>query len=284
MMKRIGFTALALTLATSLTPAALAEDLLIAPAPTAGAFTASIAVNGVKLDTSPLPAAAPSLIPMRLVAEADYGSAGWFQEESRGYFSLDNHRIYVSFTDGSVTVDNAALEGVTATVTDGVTFLPASVIADLSGYGVTLNDAAGSEEIAITTPNGAPLVKLAREIIETTEMASFQKNTDAELKDFLDIDPARYTELVSFSSMIIRADNVVIGKLAEGADRAAAKAELEAHRASIQQSFEQYLPDPLAMAKAGRVVEHEDYLMLIISPDVDKAVELFEAAVSSPEQ
>ena len=52
------------------------------------------------------------------------------------------------------------------------------------------------------------------------------------------------------------------------------------HRAAIQQSFEQYLPDPLAMAKAGRVVESGDYLMLIISPDVDKAVELFEAAVS----
>ena len=34
------------------------------------------------------------------------------------------------------------------------------------------------------------------------------------------------------------------------------------------------------MAKAGRVVESGDYLMLIISPDVDKAVELFEAAVS----
>ena len=79
---------------------------------------------------------------------------------------------------------------------------------------------------------------------------------------------------------MVRADSVVIGKLAEGADKAAAKAELEAHRAAIQQSFEQYLPDPLAMAKAGRVVESGDYLMLIISPDVDKAVELFEAAVS----
>ena len=278
MMKRIGSAALALTLAASLAPAALAEDLLIATAPAAP--SAAITVNGVKLDTSALPAAAASLLPMRLVAEADYGCADWFQEENQGLCSLDAHRIRVNFADGSVMVDDAALEGVTATVTDGVTFLPVSVIAGLSGYTVALNDAEGGEEIFITTPNGTPLVKLAREIIEATEMASSQKNTDAELKDFLGIDPARYTELVCFSSMMVRADSVVIGKLAEGADKAAAKAELEAHRAAIQQSFEQYLPDPLAMAKAGRVVESGDYLMLIISPDVDKAVELFEAAVS----
>lgn len=278
MMKRIGSAALALTLAAALTPAAGAEDLLIAPTPISAPIAPALLVNGVKLDTAALPAAGASLVPMRLLAEADYGYAGWYEEEHLGLFTLDRHQIRVSFADGSVTVDDAALEGVTATVADGVTFLPAAVIAGLSGYEATVNDAG---EIAVTTPNAAPLVKLAREIIGETGMAASQKNTEEELRDYLGIDPARYTELVSFSSMNIRADAIILGRLAEGADRDAAKAELEARRAAIQQSFEQYLPDPLAMAKAGRVVESGEYLMLIISPDTDQAAELFEAAVSS---
>lgn len=280
MMKHIGAAALALALVTSLAPAAWAETLLISPAPIAANFSVSIFVNGVKLDTTGIPAAGASLIPMRLLSEADCGYAGWSQEENQGFFSLDGHFICVNFADGSVTVDNTALKGVTATVTGGTTFLPAGAIAGLSSYEVTVNGAEDGEAISIATPNAAPLVKLAREMIGETEMSSSQKNTEEELKDYLGIDPTRYTELVSFSSMMIRADTVFIGKLAEGADKTAAKAEFEARRASIQRSFEQYLPDPLAMAKAGRVVEHGDYLMLIISPDVDKAVELFESAVS----
>lgn len=285
MMKRIGSTALALALAASIAPAALAEDMMdivpiSAPLSDTG-YAASIAVNGEELDLSGIPAAEDGiyLLPMRVVTEADYGFADWYTEENQGYFALDDHRIYVNFSDNSVEVDGEKLEDVTATVIDGVTFLPASVIDGLEGYSVLIG-ASEPAFISISTPNGAPLTKLAREIMETTEMASSMKNSAETLKDFVGIDPANYDEFVSFSSMMIRADALFIGKLAEGADMDAAKEELEAVRARIQQSFEQYLPAPLEMAKNGKIVEKDGYVALFISPDVDKAIEMFEAAVT----
>ena len=258
MMKRIGSTALALALAASIAPAALAEDMMdivpiSAPLSDTG-YAASIAVNGEELDLSGIPAAEDGiyLLPMRVVTEADYGFADWYTEENQGYFALDDHRIYVNFSDNSVEVDGEKLEDVTATVIDGVTFLPASVIDGLEGYSVLIG-ASEPAFISISTPNGAPLTKLAREIMDTTEMASSMKNSAETLKDFVGIDPANYDEFVSFSSMMIRADALFI---------------------------EQYLPAPLEMAKNGKIVEKDGYVALFISPDVDKAIEMFEAAVT----
>ena len=33
------------------------------------------------------------------------------------------------------------------------------------------------------------------------------------------------------------------------------------------------------MAKKGQIVQRGDYVMLVVSPDNDKAIELFEAAI-----
>lgn len=281
MMKHIGSTALALALAASVVPAAMAEDMMDIVRPSDTGYAATIAVNGEELDLSGIPAAEDGiyLLPMRVVTEADYGYAAWFTEENQGYFALDGHSIYVNFSDNSVEVDEEKLEDVTATVIDGVTFLPAGVIDSLEGYSVLIG-ASEPAFISISTPNGAPLTKLAREIINTTDMACSEKNSAETLKDFMGVDPANYDEFASFSSMMVQADALFIGKLAEGADVDAAKEELEAVRAGIQQSFEQYLPDPLEMAKNGKIVEKDGYVALFISPDVDKAIEMFEAAVT----
>ena len=76
-MKRVLSAAAALTLALSLGASALA-------------YSGTITLNGTKLDTAKLPdAPAGSVIPLRAVAEADYGFADWYADENRSFFSLD---------------------------------------------------------------------------------------------------------------------------------------------------------------------------------------------------
>lgn len=314
MMKRFGSAALALALAGSLVPAALAAEdnsvqfpmdiiadgdnaqdivlengvsirpisaeldrpLLIA----ARRYATALTLNGQALDTAAIPADGTGLIPMRLVAEADYGSAAWYEEENLGAFYLDGSRVEVSFADNSVMVNGEALEGVTATVLEGVTFLPVDVIAGLEGYEVAINDAEGVETFDISTPNSVPLVKLAREIIAQTEAATAMKASLEDLDGFMGISSANYTEVASFAGMMTRPDFLFIGKLAEDADVEAAKAELQAKIDSAKDTFSWYLSQNLYIAEEARIVESNGYLALLMVPNSELAEELFTAGVA----
>ena len=54
---------------------------------------------------------------------------------------------------------------------------------------------------------------------------------------------------------------------------------LKAHLDNLIKTFETYLPEAYEMAKKGQIVQRGDYVMLVVSPDNDKAIELFEAAI-----
>ena len=163
-MKRIGALALATALVGSLTGAALADETpLIASNP--NAYATAITVNGTALDTAALPAVEG--IPMRLVVEADHGSASWFQEENSSSFYFSEQRIEVSFADGSVKVNDEPVEGVTAQVVGGVTFLPVSVLEGLEG--ITVEE--GEDSLTITTPNNDPLVQLTYAVADAAGIA-----------------------------------------------------------------------------------------------------------------
>lgn len=280
--KRLPAAALALTLTAALAPAALAEspESVIAPRPQT--YAAVLTLNGETLDTSGIPAADAGMIPMRLLAESDYGFAQWYPEEHQSFFSLDGNSILVDFSDCSVAVNGETLEGVKAVLTAGVTFLPAQVVGSLEGYGVELTPEPDSGRVDVTSPNALPLTRLARQIISEAEMACSFKNSGEELREYMGIDTGNFEEIVSFSPMMINADTLILGRYAEGADKTAAKEQLEACRAATEQSFEHYLPHPYELAQNGRVVESADgnYLMLVISEDNDKAIELFEAAAA----
>ena len=275
-MKRL--SAAALTLAVAALPV-LATGQSDQPQEIAVATVSKLLLNGQQLDTSAIPVVGEGLVPMRLLCEADHGSASWYPEEGQSYFYLDTHGIQVDFADNSVTADGEKLEGITATVTDGVTFLPLEVLTGLEGISVTPDENA----MVISTPNGMPLTALAWQIIDEIPMASTMKNSPEDLSTYYDIDPANYEEVIGFSSFNIRADTIIIGKYAEGADKEAAKEQLSARRAAEEQSFEHYLPEPYAMAQAGQVVESADgaYVMLIISENNGRAIELFEASVDT---
>ena len=261
-MKRVLSAAAALTLTLSLGASALA-------------YSGTITLNGTKLDTAKLPdAPAGSVIPLRAVAEADYGFADWYADENRSYFSLDGNSIYVDCTTGAIEVNGEALSNMKATFVQGTTFVPASLLSKLEGYSAQVK----GSDVTITTPNADELVRLARSIISKVEMGATMKLDAAGMAEMYNIPSDCFTEAVGFFPMMVNADTIIIGKVADG-KMDAAKEALEAQRALTQQNFEQYLPEPLERAKNGQIVTSGDYIMLIISGDNDTAIQMFKDGV-----
>ena len=257
-MKRVLSAAAALTLALSLGTSALA-------------YSGPITLNGTKLDTSKLPdAPTGAVIPLRTVAEA----ADWYADENRSFFSLDGNSIYVDCATGAIEVNGQTLANTKATFVSGVTFVPASVLGKLDGYTAQVK----GSDVTVTTPNGSELTGLARSIISKVGMAATMKLDAAGMAESYNIPSDCFTEAVGFFPMMVSADTVIIGKVADG-KMADAKAALEAQRALTQQNFEQYLPEPLERAKNGKVVTSGDYIMLIISSDNDTAIQMFKDGV-----
>ncbi|MEG1858618.1 MAG: DUF4358 domain-containing protein [Pseudoflavonifractor sp.] len=275
-MKKLATLALTLALGASLAaPALAANDMVIAPNPNAQpAYATTIILNGKTLDTSKLPAG--DGIPMRLVSESDYGFSNWFAEENTGYFTFDTHNVNVDFKTGAVDVSGTAVEGVTAVATEGVTFLPVSILESFADYKVEKTDTT----ITITTPNADPATKLCREIMTETQMGNGMKAKDEDLYGYLGMKKENYASVVAFTPMVINADTVIIAKANPG-KLDAVKADLTAQQERTIKNFETYLPAPLEMAKAGKVVSVGDWAMLIISPDTAKATQLFEQFVAA---
>lgn len=266
-MKKFASLILAGTLSLSLAAPALAANegimLISAKLP-------SITVNGVALDMTKLPVA--DGIPLRAFVEADGGSAEWYPDENLSLFFTDDGSIQVKYETGTAEVAGETFEG--ATAVDGVTFVPFAVVDAMTDVEVKEENG----DYIITTSSSNPLVKLAKNIQETTEMGRGMKQSGAQLEEFFGIKAANFESMVAYMPMMINADTVVIGKVADGKMKDA-KADLQARQEATIKSFEQYLPGPLEMAKNGKVVSSGDYVMLIISPDTDTAIELFNAAV-----
>ena len=144
----------------------------------------------------------------------------------------------------------------------------------LEGYTAAVK----GSDITITTPNGESLTRLARSIIDQVGMGATMKQDAAGMEEFYGVPASCFTQAVGFFPMMISADTIIIGQVAEG-QMEAAQAALEEVRATTQRGFENYLPEPLERAKNGRVVTSGDYIMLIISGDNDAAIDLFRAGV-----
>lgn len=283
-MKKLGTMALAFALTASLAAPALAEgpDLLISPSPAGGevliapavsGYRASLVLNGVELDAAGIPAASPDMLPLRLLAEADHGSASWFTEENQGFFYFSDVRITVDFADGSILVDDEAVEG-RAEVVNGVTFIPASVLGAVAGFTVDIDP---QDRIDITTPNNAPLVKLSYDIMDASGMGYGMKTDPAVLEENYGFRLADFEEVVAFFPMMTSPDTVIVGKLAENADLDAVKAALEAYRKTQEDTFSWYLAQNLPKVEDARTVVEGGYILFLIAQDADKGVEAFEA-------
>ena len=107
-MKKLGTLALTLTLTGAMAlPALAAEEpeLVIAPADTG--YGQTIVLNGETLDLTGIPGVSgEELLPLRLLAEADHGSAYWDEENNESWFTFGDNRITVKFADNSVWLDD----------------------------------------------------------------------------------------------------------------------------------------------------------------------------------
>lgn len=280
----LGVTALAADLPEGWTPADGArtgEDapLLIAPAPeTVDAPTALpiLVLDGETVDTTGIPGAPAGYVPMRLLSELNGGSASWYPDEGNALFFFDETSIVVDFNDMTVQVAQELQEGVKPYLDPaGYTFLPVSLLDTLES--VTVTD--DGECYTITTSASDPDKKVVMSIMEAVELGARMKSTPAEMEEYMGIHQENFTKVIGYFPMMINADTIVIGQVAEG-KMDAAKEDLEARKQTTIQSFEHYLEGPYEMAKNGQIVVAPDgaHIMLIISGDNAKAIEMFNEA------
>ena len=277
-MKKFGTAALALTLAGALAVPALAAETPVLISAKVDGYTTAITLNGEKLDTTGIPAASRTdLVPLRLVAEADHGSAYWDQENNESWFNFGKDKITVQFEANTILVNDVAVN-TTAEVHAGVTYVPVSVMEGMEGFAVTSDTETGS--VTITTPNNDPMVKLAYTIMENSEM--FGSRTDeTTLTDAYKIPADQFEQVVAFFPMITSPDTIIVAKLAEGADEKAVTDALDAYRQSQEDTFSWYLSQHLPKVQDARTVVENGYLLFFIGENADEAEELFHTYVEA---
>lgn len=214
-MKKLGTLALTLTLTGAMAlPALAAEEpeLVIAPADTG--YGQTIVLNGETLDLTGIPGVSgEELLPLRLLAEADHGSAYWDEENNESWFTFGDNRITVKFADNSVWLDDQQVKS-TAQVADGITFVEAGVLSMLEGYTVDRNPELDVNRIDITTPNNDPMVKAAYQIREDSGMAFGMRSDNAEVATLFQLPEDTFEQAICFTSMNTTPDIMVLAKLA----------------------------------------------------------------------
>lgn len=274
-MKKItAFLLAALLVVGIAVPASAEEGLLIAPNPISAAigYAYTLIVNDDVVDTSAYPQAEG--VPMEALAKADHRSTYFDEEEKvdRGYF--EGGTVAVNTETGAITIDGEPVEGVTAAYVDGHTFLPVEVINRLEGYSAKLE----GTTYTVSTPNGAPMIKLSYNIMET---AGIRYNMKMELEPMLenfDVSADNIEEGYFFGGMMTSPDCLMIAKVAEGGDIEAVKEAFAAYRQQQHDTFSWYLSQNLPKVTNAKLVVKGGYVMLLIAQDSDAGLEVFNAA------
>ena len=281
-MKKIGTLALTLALAGSLTVPALAAEETAVPISADTGYGTALVLNGETLDLTGIPGVeGGTLLPLRLLAEADHGSAYWDEENNESWFYFGDNRITVKFADNSVWVDDEQVKS-QAYVTGGVTFVEAGVLEMLEGY--TAEQAENGSSITITTPNNDPMVKAAYQIMEDSGMAYAMRTEGSEAEQAFQLPEGSFEQLIAFTSMNTTPDTLVIGKLAEGADEEAVKAALDAHRQAQHDTFSWYLSQNLPKVEDARILVENGYAFYLIAENADAGETAFTAYVEAQAQ
>lgn len=255
--------------------------------PVSKSYGATVTLDGEALDTAGIPGAPAGYVPMRVLCEASYGGvAEWYEEDNQALFFLDNNSILVDFNTMTVQLRFDTAEGVTPYVDPaGYTFLPVSFLNSLETVSVDENEELDVERYDVKTSASDPMVQLAHSIAETCEMPNLMANSLANMVDYYEFTAENFEHLVAMApGMNIVSNSVLIAQVAEG-KMDAAKEDFASFQERMIASFEHYLAGPYEMAQNGQIVVSPDgeHLMLIISEDNDKAIELFNAAYPAAE-
>ena len=290
-MKKLGTMALALCMSAALAvPAFAAEDngLLISPNPisqevtttaTEEAYAHTIIINGEKMDTSALPVS--DGIPLRMLAEADHGSASWYGEERTGYAYLDGASISFNADTLELSLDGEVVEGVSVELIKGVTFVPVEVIDGLDNYTVIASEADGVKTYSITTANNDPMVKLAYAIAEASNCyASFKSDLESYEMNY-SLAEGTFTSGLQLTGMIVSPDCMMVAKLSENADREAVMAAMEEQKANLESTFSWYLSQNLPKVQDARMIIEGDYVLFLIAENADAGEQIFRDYVAN---
>ena len=271
--------------------------------PLANRYTASITVNGEKLDKvtffnydpetyeetevtmsmADIPGAPAGYVPMRMLCAADpNGYTSWISSENSAVFSFHKNSFMVSFDDLSIKVDDEVVEGAKAYLYhDGVTFVPVSFLATLPGVEVDDHPEMSSEHYDFTLKVSA-LEALATAIKDEAGCSANMEETDKEaLEMVLELDEGTLEDAIAYFGMNTSADTFFLLK-ASKENHDAVKEALEARRQQQEDTFTWYLPGSgnLEKAENGQVISAGEYVMLFIGEDHVKAAELFNAGVA----
>lgn len=233
-----------------------------------------------ELDTVPA-----GYVPMRAIAQADRHSCYWYEEENQAWFNFEDAQINVFFNDLSVTINDEKVEGVSALLINGVTYLPVSVLNGLEGYSVTDTSANGVESYDITTPNGTPIMKLAYQLQDSGEMGGMKtslEDLEAFQGEATGFKAEYMTEGVAFLPMMTSPDTLVLGKAADGKVEDL-KAAFESYRKSQEDTFSWYLSHNLPKVQNAQFVTEGEWFMFYIGENADEAVSAFRAGVAGLE-
>lgn len=278
-MKKFVSFVIGLGLAGALSAPTLAVSLPeAAPAAFPPSYTGVLTVNGDALDTDSLPAApAYDMLPLRLVAENDWGVVIWDQEENSGRFYLDSHMISVDFATGAISVDDLSA-GQTAQVVQGVTFVPAAVVDGLEGYSVDLHPELDVQRIDIATPNGTPMLQLGYQLAESAGLVGGGMRTSlAELEEYQVLTPGGFTEAVGFLPMMTSPDTLILGRVAPG-KLEQVRADLENYRKNHEEIFTWYLSEHLPKIQNAQVALNGDWVLFVIGEQAQETAAQFQSA------
>ncbi len=252
----------------------------VVDAPMAKTYAATVTLDGKELDLAGIPGAPAGYVPMRAICEAANGVVEWYDTDNQALFFLDEQSILVDFNTMTVQQLFDPVDGVTPYLDpSGYTFLPVSFLNGLGQITVDDNPELDVERYDIKTSASDPMTAVVNSIIESSDIQNVGSVMPEQL-EALEFDMDNYVQLVAKApQMNIVSYTAFVAQVKEG-KMDAAKADFQAFQDLQKRNFERYLPGPYEMACNGQIVVSPDgeHLLLIISENNDKAIEVFNAA------
>lgn len=135
------------------------------------------------------------------------------------------------------------------------------------------------EEKTPTYHTDKTLTEICEEMQTNVQFAMQMPVTSEELVEYYELDSTLFSDIVYYAPMMVNSDTIIIGKVADMTRMEEAKTYLDSRLQAVISSFEFYLPDPYELAKQGQIVDKGDYVMLIISTDNEKCIEIFNNSI-----
>lgn len=236
------------------------------------AANSTVKVNGTELKTKSY---GDTYVPARAFAEADYGMAFWNPEKNTSTISLPDDKIEINCATLEIKVNGTAQSQKAVIPVDGITYIPVSVVKGLDGYAVTT---AGTT-MTVTTPAASDFVKMVYDLRKTADLTNLGRTTSYDMAEYYGFDVDKhYDKLVAFNGLNLQSSVLYVAKAKNTAE---VKADFEARKQQLIETFTWYQPAQGDLAKKGQIVTSGDYVLMVISENNDAVVKAFQEGVKT---